>query len=212
MNWLLKNAEIVGTAAGFLCVWLTVRQNIWNWPLGLVNNLFFLVVLAQDHLYANVGLQIVFIILGFYGWWVWLYGGANRTPLPVSRLRPALWATGAAIWVAGSVALALGLQEMTQRAGLPAPDYVYWDSSIAVASLLAQWMLTRKKIENWLVWIITVNLSQVFLFTQKERYLMAGLQIAYGVLSLQGYRAWRKDLSIQESNIARSVPEAVATG
>ena len=59
MNWLLKNAEIVGTAAGFLCVWLTVRQNIWNWPLGLVNNLFFLVVLAQDHLYANVGLMAI---------------------------------------------------------------------------------------------------------------------------------------------------------
>jgi nicotinamide mononucleotide transporter len=186
--------ELIGTVAGFACVWLVVRQNIWNWPVGIVNNVLFLVLVAQNHLYANVGLQIVFIASGFYGWWKWLYGGANRTELPVSRLRRVYLAVYAAAWVVCAIGLAWLLQELAWRANIAPPDFVYWDSSITVASLLAQWMLTHKKIENWWVWIFAVNLSQFFLFAGKGLYLMAGLQIAYILLSLQGYLAWRKDL------------------
>jgi nicotinamide mononucleotide transporter len=194
MDWLTQNAEWIGTTAGFICVWLIVRQNVINWPVGIVNNAFFLIVLAQERLYANVGLQAVFIFLGFYGWWKWLYGGANRTELPVSRLRPAQFGVYALAWLAGTIALAVLLQKLARLTGLAPPSYVYWDSSITVASLLAQWMLTHKKIENWWVWIFTVNLSQIFLFSVKGRYPMAGLQIAYIILSVQGYIAWRKDL------------------
>ncbi len=194
MNWLIQNAEIIGTAAGFVCVWLIVRQHIVNWPLGIINNVFFLIVLAQDRLYANVGLQVVFIALGFYGWWQWLYGGANRTELPVSRLRPVYWVLYSALWLCGTVLFAWTLQEFARYMGFAPPDYVVWDSSIFAASLIAQWMLTWKKIEHWWVWIVTVNISQVFLFSIKGRYWMAGLQIAYIILSVQGYLAWRKDL------------------
>jgi nicotinamide mononucleotide transporter len=195
MDWLITNAEYIGTAAGFVCVWLVVRQHVWNWPIGIINNAFFLIVLAQDRLYANVGLQTIFIGLGFYGWWKWLYGGEDRTVLPVARLRPRhrVWCVAAV--AAGTVALAWLLQELARRANIAPPSYVYWDSSITVASLAAQWMLTHKKIENWAVWILAVNLSQFFLFgLVKERPWMAALQVAYILLSVQGYLAWRRDL------------------
>lgn len=204
MEWLLQNAEGIGTAAGFVCVWLIVRQNVFTWPLGIINNALFLIVLAQDRLYANVGLQAVFIALGFYGWWKWLYGGENRTELAVSRLRPTQLGLYALAWVLGAVALALLLQQLARFAGLAPPSYVYWDSSITMASLIAQWMLTHKKIENWWVWIVAVNLSQIFLFGLKGRYLMAGLQVAYIVLSVQGYAAWRRDLAGREPEVKRA--------
>ena len=88
MSWLIAYSEILGTISGFVCVWLIVRQSAWNWPIGLVTNFFFLFVLAQERLYANVVLQLIFIVLGFYGWYMWLFGGKNRTQLPVSRMNP----------------------------------------------------------------------------------------------------------------------------
>ena len=209
MNWLIQNAELIGTAAGFVCVWLIVRQHIVNWPVGIINNAFFLIVLAQDRLYANVGLQAISIAMGFYGWWKWLYGGENRTELPVSQLRSAQYGWYGFVWLAGTVLLAVLLQEIARQTHIAPPRFVYWDSSATIASLLAQWMLTHKKIESWWVWIFPVNLSQIFLFGANGHYLMAGLQVAYILLSVQGYKAWRKDYLLKQ---ARNTARARFTG
>jgi nicotinamide mononucleotide transporter len=195
MSWLIKYSEIIGTVAGFVCVLLTVLQKPHNWPLGIVKDAFFALVLASSQLYISAGLQLVFIFVGCYGWWKWLYGGENGAQLRVSRLtaKQAVWCVAG--WIAGVLALPVIFKAAAQQAGLPPPDYVYWDASIVSSILIAQWMLTNKKIENWFVWFFLVNLSQVFLYIIKGLYPMLLLQFAYMTLAVLGYLAWRKDLA-----------------
>jgi len=85
-KWLpLDLTEALGFATGAVCVWLVTKGNIWNWPVGLANNLFFAVLFWKARLFADFGLQGVYLMLGIYGWWEWLRGGENRTRLAISR-------------------------------------------------------------------------------------------------------------------------------
>src|SRR4249919_2979480 len=80
-SWL----EAFSFVTGALCVWLTVRENVWNFPIGLVNVAAFFIVFFQSQLFADAGLQIVYFVLGVMGWRMWLYGGENLSRLVVSR-------------------------------------------------------------------------------------------------------------------------------
>ena len=190
----MSAAEILGAAFGLMCVWLTVRQNIWCWPTGLLNNVFFIVLFVQDRLYADLVLQVFYIFLGLYGWWHWLYGGQARDTLPVTRT-PARWATALALLgVAATLGLGLGLREAARWMNAPPASWLWWDSATTVACLIAQWMLARKLLENWMVWIAT-NVSYVGLYWTKQRFLLCALQTVFIALSVKGYRDWRRSLA-----------------
>jgi nicotinamide mononucleotide transporter len=138
--------EAASFVTGAVCVWLTVRQSVWNFPIGIVNVATFLVVFLRARLYADATLQILYIALGFIGWYLWLFGGAGRTALPVTRAsaqrkaRVAL--AGLAMW--GVMYLIL------RRLHGAAPAL---DALTTALSLCAQWLLDRKHVENWYVWI-----------------------------------------------------------
>src|SRR5688500_12482035 len=97
-------AALIATVCGVVCVWLTIRQNIWCWPVGLVQVTLFAWVFFRAKLYSDVILHVVYVVLGVYGWYHWLRGGRRDSPLPVTRLRPAAWAG----WVAAAVAATVG--------------------------------------------------------------------------------------------------------
>src|SRR4051812_21191693 len=78
--------EVFGFVTGAICVWLTVKENIWNWPIGLLNNIFFIILFWNARLFADMGLQVVYVILGVYGWYFWLKGGEDKSTLKVSRV------------------------------------------------------------------------------------------------------------------------------
>ena len=78
--------EILGFATGAACVWLATRQNVWNFPIGIANNVAFLVLFATHGLYADAALQVLFGVIGVAGWWSWLRGGPRRTALGTGRL------------------------------------------------------------------------------------------------------------------------------
>ena len=180
--------EVVGVAFGAVAVWLTVKENVWCWPTGLVNVLLSAIVFAQARLYADVGLQLVYVVLCLYGWYAWLHGGKDRGALVVART-PGL--AGLCLTLGGilfAVGLGLFLEHHTDAA-LP-----FWDASTASFSLVAQWMQTRKWIENWLVWI-GVDVVYVGIYVVKGLFLMAGLYAAFLVLAALGLLAWRRSLS-----------------
>ena len=83
-------AELLGFATGLLCVWLVVRQHIANWPVGIVNVLLLMVTFWAAGLYADAALQVVYVLLGAYGWWQWSRG-VGGDPLPVRRTTAAEW-------------------------------------------------------------------------------------------------------------------------
>src|SRR5918998_2736179 len=99
--------EALGFVTGALCVCLVVRENVWNFPVGIANNAFFLVLFAGARLYGDAALQVVYVALGFQGWYLWLRGGENRTPLHVERASRRLLVGVAAFVVVGTIVLTL---------------------------------------------------------------------------------------------------------
>lgn len=189
--------EAVGVLFGVVSVYLTVRESIWCWPTGLVNVGLFILVFAQARLYADMGLQVVYVALCLYGWWEWLHGGPDRGTLAVSRTpRPALGLLAVA-GTAGAALLGYALHRHTD-ASIP-----FWDSLTAAFSLVAQYMLTRKWLENWVVWI-AVDVVYVGIYLHKALYLTAGLYTVFLVLAVLGLRQWRRSLAAAPAGAAAS--------
>lgn len=183
----VNQLELVAAIVGAVSVWLSVRQNIWSWPTAIVNVVLYALVFYEAKLYADMGLQVIYAVLSVYGWYEWLYGGEGRTELRVSRTRPRLAILLGAIALAGSVALGTLLHHETDAA-LP-----YMDAALSSTSLVAQWMMTRKLLENWAVWI-AVDVLYVGMFIFKGLYLTAGLYAVFFVLAVRGYVDWRRSM------------------
>ncbi|MFI7488170.1 nicotinamide riboside transporter PnuC [Micromonospora echinaurantiaca] len=185
-------AELLGFATGALNVWLVARQRIANWPVGIVNVLLLMLLFWTAGLYADAGLQLVYVALGLYGWWAWLYGGERRSRLTVSRTgRREWWALAAA-----GLALTVGLWALLTRATdstVPLPDAL-----TTALSLLATYGQTRKRVESWWLWI-TADLIYIPLYAYKGLYLTALLYLVFLGLCVLGLREWRADLRRQAS-------------
>lgn len=179
--------EVVGVGLGVLTVWLTVKQNNWCWLIGSLSNALFFVLFLREKLYADMALQLIYIALNAYGWYQWRFGGQQRTPLPVSPTPPAARLVLAGLAVAGTSGVALYLSRFTDAA-LP-----FWDATTTVLSLTAQYMLARKWIENWWVWI-SVNVMYIGVYAYKGLYLTSAQQLVFITLSLMGWWAWRQEL------------------
>ena len=180
--------EAVAVIFGIISVYLGTRENIWSWPTALVNVALFFALFLESGLYSDTGLQIVYFVLSLYGWYEWLYGGAGRTAITVTRTSRRTWTVLAGI---GVVVWAL-LGTITSR--LPGTALPYVDAATTTVSLLAQWMMTRKLIENWLIWI-AVDVVYVGMFIYKGLYLTAFNYGIYLVLAVMGYFAWKRSLA-----------------
>jgi nicotinamide mononucleotide transporter len=179
--------EVLAVITGIISVYLSTRENIWSWPTALVNVALYFVVFLEAKLYADMGLQAVYFALSLYGWYEWLYGGENRTELRVSRTPRALGIRLAIIGVACAAVLGTLLARFTDAA-LP-----YIDSATTSTSLVAQWMMTRKILENWSVWV-AVDVVYIAMFIFKRLYLTAGLYAVFLVLAVMGYVQWKRSL------------------
>jgi nicotinamide mononucleotide transporter len=193
LNFLTAQAEIIGTVTAVICVILIVKQNSLNFPIGIIKDFFLLYVFVKYNLYASTFSQIVLIILSFYGWYKWLRGGENQTELKISRLDVKETVICFAVWFFGSLGLATVLVQMAKSGYITEPSYVYWDSSITVAIFIAYWLMARKKLENWLVWLLFVNLQYLILNPIKGLYFFTFLQIIYISLAVFGFNTWLKD-------------------
>jgi nicotinamide mononucleotide transporter len=173
-------------AIGAVSVYLSARQNIWSWPTAIVNVSLSAVIFYASGLYSDMGLQVVYLVLSIYGWYQWLHGGSHRTALRVSRASARVWA------ISGIVGLVcwLALGRMTSM--LPGVSLPYLDSGLATLSLIAQWMMTRKILENWVLWIIA-DVVYVPMYLVKDLGPTAALYAVFLVLAVIGFVQWRRD-------------------
>ena len=178
--------EACGFVTGAVCVWLVTRGNIWNWPVGLANNLFFAVLFWRARLFADMGLQGVYFALGLWGWWHWLRGGENHSRLEVTRATRTEW-LGIALFLAFGT---WGLRELLIVVNGAAP---LWDSLTTTLCLAAQYLLCRKRIENWWLWI-AADLIYVPLYFARHLPLTAILYAGFIVLCGIGLFRWKKEL------------------
>jgi nicotinamide mononucleotide transporter len=180
--------ETWAVISGALCVWLTVRQNVWCWPTAILSAAIYVPVLYRVSLYPDMDLQVAYVILSLYGWYHWLWPQGKRQELPVTRV-----SLREAVLLAVACAVAAPLTgflfaRYTQSA-LP-----WWDSLIMVTSLIAQWMMTRKLLENWHLWIVT-DIILIGIYGYQGLYPTASLYVAYTVLAVSGLLEWRRSMA-----------------
>lgn len=180
--------EIVAVVFGVICVVLTVRRNIWCWPTGLVQVVLFIVIFYQAKLYSDLILHVVYVVMQFYGWHQWLHGSETRGVLPVSVLNKPSRVAWPLVVVGGTVGWGFVMAKYTD-ASVP-----YGDAFTTVASLVAQWLLAKKKLESWLFWI-AVDVIAIGIYFYKELYLTSGLYAVFLVLATIGFFAWRQTLN-----------------
>lgn len=187
MNFLLvlEWSAILITA---LAVLLTAYQRIWCWPASLVSVTLFGWLFFEFRLYADMGLQAVYAGFAIYGWWAWLHGGENDGPLRVTRVPRGQLLMALVLGGIGALTLATLLSLYTDAA-------VPWaDSTLTSFSLVAQWLMTRKHIESWPLWIV-LDLFYFWLFLSRG---LVGTAFLYGVgfvvLAILGWREWKRAL------------------
>jgi nicotinamide mononucleotide transporter len=181
--------EAAAVVLTLLSVIFQIYQNIWGWPTTIAGVALYAIVFHHERLYADMGLQAVYIALGVYGWYQWLHGGVARSELHVSNapLRGQLVAYS--IGAIFSIVLALILRRTT-NAALP-----FVDSTLTSYSLVAQWLMTKKYIENWMVWI-AVDVVYVWMFIFKRLYMTAGLYVVFMFLCVRGYMEWKRSREV----------------
>jgi nicotinamide mononucleotide transporter len=181
--WLTHWTEVLGFVTGGLCVLLAARRVIWNYPLGIANNLVFIGLFVTNALYADAGLQIVYLVLGVTGWVAWARRPATDERVAVAvlprRAVPLLVAGG----VLGSGVLVVVLRQTDSTT-------VVADATTTAVSLVAQVMINRRWIESWFVWI-AVDVAYVGLYLSKGLVITAALYLLFIAICALGYRTWR---------------------
>jgi len=177
--------EWLGFLTGGACVWLVVRENLWNWPLGLANSAFFFVLFFRSRLYADMTLQMMFFALNAYGWWNWRYGGSQHSVLPISNTRRAEWA-GLAIAIP---VVTLAMRQLLIRVNDAAP---LLDAFTTALSVSAQYLQTRKRLEHWWIWILA-DLVYIPLYVSRKLPLTAILYGIFLLMCIIGLRDWRRN-------------------
>jgi nicotinamide mononucleotide transporter len=184
-NWL----EIIGVITGLLCVGLAAINNIWNWPVAIVSVGIYIFIFFDARLFADMGLQVYFMIMNFYGWYYWSKKPANEEKSPV------LLITNKEIVYSIIAVIIFTFFLGTVLKYTPA-SYPYIDSFCAACSLVAQVFLARKVLENWLIWIF-VDIIYVGVYIFKGLHLTAIMYGIYVGIALLGYIDWKKDFKKQ---------------
>jgi nicotinamide mononucleotide transporter len=177
--------ELLSFLLSVATVLLNIRQNHWAWLFAILSSALYGIVFAEARLYGDMALQLVFISVSFWGWYQWLHGGASHDRLAVTELDRGGMAWSAAGWLLGFGALAWFLRRYTDT------DVPYMDGFLTAGSLVGQVLLSRKKVENWHVWII-VDIIYVALYVHKHLILTAVLYALFVLMAVAGMVAWKR--------------------
>lgn len=178
--------ELVAVVLSLAMVGCNLRVNPLGWPLAIAASALYGLLFVHSGLYGEAALQLVFITLGAWGWWQWLRGTtAQGERLPVRALSPRQRALALAVTAAGWPLLGLLLDHATDS------DVPYLDALPTVGSLVGQYLLARKWLDNWTAWL-AVNLVSLGLFATKGLWLTVALYAVFAVLSVVGWRAWAR--------------------
>jgi len=181
--------EIFGVVTGIIYVILEVRQNRLLWPLGIITSAAYVIIFFTGKFYADMGLQLYYVLISIYGWYYWSGGGSRRErqEVPVVRINRRqtllLFIVFIAIW-AGIYFILDSYTDSPVPAG---------DSFTTALAIVATWMLTRKIIEQWFLWIIA-NVVSIGLYIYKGLYPTVILYAVYTAMAVYGYIEWNRSM------------------
>lgn len=192
--------ELIGTAFNLWAVWLTTKEKILSWPVGIVAVTLFMVLFYQIQLYSDFIEQIYYFVTCFYGWWLWSKKkestslNAAGPMLRVGYLTQTALIASLAVVSVGTLGLGyfMGHLHIYFPAMQPAA-YPYIDAFTTVLSFMGQIFTAYKKMECWLVWIV-VNVICVWLYFQKGVWLVSMLFFVLLLLAIKGHYSWKKQM------------------
>lgn len=194
--------ELIGTISGLLCVVYCAKGAAAGWPLGIINAVFFFILFYQIRLYPDMLLQIYYLITSVFGWWRWtnprtVFETDSRSGLKISALSGRAFLIMSAITVTATAVsgyLISGLNGMFPAVFPEPSSFPYADSFVAVMSITAQVLLSLKKRENWILWIIT-DITASAIYFMKGIYLVGIEYIIFGVIASAGLWNWNRILN-----------------
>ena len=186
----MQYIEILGTIVGLLYLWLEYRASIYLWVASVVMPAIYLIIYYDAGLYADFGINIYYLVIAVYGWAAWRYGfaigrGSEGHELPISHTPARLWLPLAGVTSIVFVAIAWVLINLTDS------SVPYADAFTTALSVVGLWMLARKYIEQWWVWLV-VDVASVALYIYKDLHFSAALYALYAVVAVFGYIKWKK--------------------
>lgn len=184
--------ELLGFLTGVINVWLLARQILWNWPVGIANNLLYFAVFVHSGLYGDAGLQLIYAALGFYGWWQWSHPASGSETLRVTRTSCSTWMWLIPTTAFATVALAFFLARFTDS------TVPRWDGLTTALSLAATYGQTKKLLKSWWIWILA-DVIYIPLYIYKGLWLTSALYTIFMILCVVGLRAWRRALADSSS-------------
>lgn len=193
LDWVSNNyIELSATVFGLLYILLSIKQSIWCWPAGLISSALLVYVFLNAKIYADMGLQVYYVIVSIYGWYYWRYGSKSKKidDLKIAKLDLKLALVLTMVTALLFAFIAFILINFTDS------NIPYWDAFTTAASFVATWMLAKKYIEHWLIWIV-VDAISIALYFYKETYGALVLMLVYTVLAVVGYIEWKKKLKCQ---------------
>ena len=189
-EWLAAHMiEIFGAVTGIIYVFLEIKQNIWLWPVGIATSVTYIYVFRDNGFYADMLLQVYYLVISVYGWWAWTHGKQQEEALN-SDLRISRIDLKTAVWTSAFTAIIFAVMWYVLDRWTDSPVPV-WDAVITTLSVIATWMLTRKILEQWHVWIVA-NAIAILVYILKGMYPTVILFIVYFVMAIAGLFEWRR--------------------
>jgi nicotinamide mononucleotide transporter len=185
-NWV----EIVGVILSLIYIYLSIEQKVSLWIYGFLSSALYIVVFFRTKFYADMSLQVYYLVISVYGWFNWKLGKpSSGKELPATKTSTRLMLQLAVSSIVIYVIYYLILSRFTDST-IPKAD-----SLVGMLSVVGTWMLARKLLENWLVWIVADGIA-TGLFIYKGLYPTAILFVIYTVMSVAGYWQWKKTTGI----------------
>lgn len=184
--------EIIGTIVGLVYLYLEYKASIHLWIAGIIMPAIYIFIYWDAGLYADFGINVYYLLAALYGWFLWKYGNKNKcsdasngNELPISKIPKRLIFPSILVFVLTFILILYILISFTDS------NVPYLDSFTTALSIVGMWMLARKFIEQWWVWIV-VDLVSAGLYVYKELYMTSGLYALYAVIAFFGYLNWKK--------------------
>lgn len=187
-NWV----EIVGACTGITYLILEIKQNMWLWPVGLLNAIFYSIIFYMGGLYAIMTLQLYYIVMMIYGWYQWSKKDSESNiddeSSAVKRVDPTLW-----LYLVIATIAVWGLYYLVLITFTDSKVPI-WDAMTTSMSIIGTWMLAKRYLEQWWVWIF-VNIFSVGLYFYQGLTITSILYAFYAIMAVVGLQQWRKSMN-----------------
>ncbi len=192
MDWKLT-LQIIGVALGLLYLYFEYKANIWLWVIGLIMPIVHGTLYFRQGLYADFSMELYYILAGIYGLVAWRRGDKkSKSELKISYTPRVAWVAIVGVYVLLHATIYMLLVTFTDS------NVPFWDSLTTSLSVVAYWLLSRKYVEQWLMWL-AVDVITVGLYIYKDIPLTAGLYALYSALAIAGYMRWRRVIESQKA-------------